>query len=78
MLRSDIEMISELLHSPTSVVLRLAQASRFNTAMRAARAMGVDMTDIFAHLTNLCLRLGHNPDATLCVLSSIEFDFATE
>lgn len=64
-LRPDSGGDPELLYHPTSIVVRLAQASRFNTAMAAARALNVDMTDVFVHLANLCLRLARNPDAIL-------------
>ena len=50
---------------PASLVLRLAQAGRFNTAMAAARSLDVDMSDLFSHLTTRCLRLSQNPDAVM-------------
>ncbi|CDO74132.1 hypothetical protein BN946_scf185043.g182 [Trametes cinnabarina] len=50
---------------PASLVLRLAQSNRFNTAMTAARSLDVDMSDLFSHLTNRCLRLSRNPDAVM-------------
>ncbi|KAI0643699.1 nucleoporin Nup120/160-domain-containing protein [Trametes meyenii] len=50
---------------PPSIVLRLAQASRFNTAMAAARSLDVDMSDLFGHLTSRCLRLSRNSDSVM-------------
>ncbi|CAL1702056.1 unnamed protein product [Somion occarium] len=43
--------------SPSALVLKLAQLNRFNTAMATARNLDVDMSDVFAHLTNQCIRL---------------------
>ncbi|KAJ4472069.1 nucleoporin Nup120/160-domain-containing protein [Lentinula aciculospora] len=53
---------SEFFPPPSSIVLKLAQSNRFNTALATARSLEVDMTDLFAHLTNQCLRLSHSPD----------------
>ncbi|KAJ7087255.1 nucleoporin Nup120/160-domain-containing protein [Mycena belliarum] len=50
---------------PESIVLRLAQANRFNAALATASSLKVDMTDLFAHLTTQCLRLSRNPDAVI-------------
>lgn len=50
---------------PSSIVLRLAQANRFNTAMATARSLDVDMSDLFGHLTGRCLRLSRNPDSVM-------------
>lgn len=57
--------LADLLLSPSSVVLRLAQSNRFNTAMATARSLDVDMSDLFGHLTGQCLRLSHSPDAVM-------------
>ncbi|KAF7980886.1 hypothetical protein HWV62_36059 [Athelia sp. TMB] len=51
--------------SPESIVLKLAQANRFNTAMATARSLKIDMSDLFAHLTSQCLRISRNPDLVL-------------
>jgi len=51
--------------SPPSIVLRLAQMSRFNMAMATARSLDVDMVDLFGHLTTQCLRLSHHLDAVI-------------
>ena len=50
---------------PASLVLRLAQAGRFNTAMTAARSLDVDMSDLFGHLTTRCIRLSRAPDSVM-------------
>ncbi|KAI0063071.1 hypothetical protein BV25DRAFT_1907210 [Artomyces pyxidatus] len=55
----------KLLLSPSSVVLKLAQANRFNFALATARTLDVDMTDLFSHLTRQCLRLTYNPEAVM-------------
>ncbi|KAI0038000.1 hypothetical protein FA95DRAFT_1684755 [Auriscalpium vulgare] len=57
--------VGDALLQPQSVVLRLAQANRFNLALATARSLEVDMTDLFSHLTQQCLRLTHNPDNVL-------------
>ncbi|KAK1217352.1 hypothetical protein PQX77_019987 [Marasmius sp. AFHP31] len=56
---------SEFLLPPSSIILRLAQANRFGTAMATARSLNVDMTDLFAHLTTQCLRLSHDPEVVV-------------
>ncbi|KAI8984997.1 nucleoporin Nup120/160-domain-containing protein [Trametes punicea] len=65
--RRDPTLLSagELALPPTSLLLRLAQWNRFNTAMTIARSLNVDMSDLFGHLTNRCLRLSRNPDAVM-------------
>lgn len=50
---------------PSSIVSRLAHAKRFNTALATARSLDVDMSDLFAHLADQCLRLSRNPDAVM-------------
>ncbi|KAI0637706.1 nucleoporin Nup120/160-domain-containing protein [Trametes polyzona] len=55
----------ELALPASSIVLRLAQANKFNTAMATARSLDVDMSDLFGHLTGRCLRLSRRPDAVL-------------
>ena len=50
---------------PSSIVLKLAQRGRFNTALSVARTMELDMSDIFAHLTNQCIRLSRDPDVVM-------------
>ncbi|KAL7282041.1 hypothetical protein ACG7TL_003508 [Trametes sanguinea] len=65
--RRDPTLLSagDLAFPPPSLVLRLAQWNRFNTAMTTARSLDVDMSDLFSHLTNRCLRLSRNPDAVM-------------
>ncbi|GBE80373.1 hypothetical protein SCP_0300880 [Sparassis crispa] len=55
----------DALPSPLSVILHLTQANRFNMDMATARTLNVDMTDLFGHLTGLCLRLSRNPEAVI-------------
>ncbi|KAJ7067941.1 nucleoporin Nup120/160-domain-containing protein [Mycena amicta] len=50
---------------PESIVLRLAQAQKFNLAMATASSLEVDMTDLFAHLTTQCVRLSRDPDIVM-------------
>lgn len=57
----------EFLLPPSVIVLRLAQANRFNLAMATARSLKVDMTDLFSHLTGQCMLLSRNPDAVMQV-----------
>ncbi|GBE89216.1 hypothetical protein SCP_1502240 [Sparassis crispa] len=67
LIRRDPTLLSagEALVSPPSVVLRLTQANRFNMAMATARTLNVDITDLFGHLTGLCLRPSRNPEAVI-------------
>ncbi|KAI0307403.1 nucleoporin Nup120/160-domain-containing protein [Multifurca ochricompacta] len=67
LVRKDPELLrtSATIRSPESVVLRLVQSNRFNLAMATARTLGVDLTDLFSHLTRQCLRLSHSPDTAL-------------
>ena len=62
---SRIEKPPLLATLPASLVLRLAQAGRFNTAMTAARSLDVDMSDLFGHLTTRCIRLSRAPDSVM-------------
>ncbi|KAF5393577.1 hypothetical protein D9757_000399 [Collybiopsis confluens] len=62
---SSLVPTTESFLPPSSIVLRLAQANRFNMALAIARSLEVDMTDLFAHLTTQCLRLSHNPDVVV-------------
>jgi hypothetical protein len=50
---------------PASIVLKLAQSNRFNTAMSTARSLNIDMTDLFAHLTSQCIRISRSPDSVM-------------
>ncbi|KAH9943007.1 uncharacterized protein BXZ73DRAFT_87453 [Epithele typhae] len=50
---------------PESIVLRLAQANRFDTALAVAKSLDVDMSDVFSHLTARCLRLSRDPDSVM-------------
>lgn len=45
--------------------MRLAHANQQNQAMAIARSLKVDMTDLFIHLTNQCVRLTRNPGSIL-------------
>ena len=45
--------------------MRLAHANQQNQAMVIARSLKVDMTDLFIHLTNQCVRLTRNPGSVL-------------
>jgi nuclear pore complex protein Nup160 len=63
------QIATEFLLSPTSIVLKLAQCNRFNTAMATARSLNIDMTDLFAHLTGQCLRISRNPDSIMQVVT---------
>jgi nuclear pore complex protein Nup160 len=65
------ELSSEFLLPPTSIVLKLAQSNRFNTAMATARSLDIDMSDLFTHLTRQCLRISRSPDSVMQVLSSL-------
>jgi len=44
------------------VVMRLASLTFFEDALTTARALKVDMTDIFAEMTAQCLRLTSKAD----------------
>ena len=52
----------ELLRTPSSVVLKLAQTNQFDEALATARSLGVDMTDVFSELTTQCLQLARRMD----------------
>jgi nuclear pore complex protein Nup160 len=64
---------TEFLLAPTSIVLKLAQCNRFNTAMATARSLNIDMTDLFAHLTGQCLRISRSPDSIMQVVILLLF-----
>ncbi|KAF8165109.1 nucleoporin Nup120/160-domain-containing protein [Crassisporium funariophilum] len=55
----------EYLLPPAVIVMRLAQANNYNQAMATARSLKIDMTDVFIHLTNQCVRLSRNPGSIL-------------
>ncbi|KAI0092550.1 nucleoporin Nup120/160-domain-containing protein [Irpex rosettiformis] len=55
----------ELLRSPSGVVSKLAQLSKFDLAIATAKSLGVDMSELFTLLTTQCLRLARNPDLAL-------------
>ena len=55
----------EFLLTPAVIVMRLAHANQQNQAMTIARSLKVDMTDLFIHLTNQCVRLTRNPGSIL-------------
>ncbi|TFK87436.1 hypothetical protein K466DRAFT_663014 [Polyporus arcularius HHB13444] len=67
LVRRDPTLLSagEFALPPPSIVIRLAQANRFNTAMATARSLDVDMSDLFGHLTGRCLRLSRHPDSVM-------------
>lgn len=44
--------------------MRLAQESQYNKALHLAQGLKLDMTDVFIHLTNQCIRLTRNPGST--------------
>lgn len=60
----------DFLISPTLIVMRLAHANLYTQAMATARSLKIDMTDLFAHLTNQCVRLTREPNLVMCVLHS--------
>lgn len=51
--------------------MRLAHANQQNQAMAIARSLKVDMTDLFIHLTNQCVRLTRNPGSILYARSNL-------
>lgn len=59
---------------PSSIISRLAHAKRFDTAFATARSLDVDMSDVFAYLTDQCLKLARNPDAVMYVTSRAVLD----
>ncbi|KAF9481999.1 hypothetical protein BDN70DRAFT_875624 [Pholiota conissans] len=74
LLRAQIDIIKqdpsilsspEYLLPPSLIVMRLAKANQYDQAMATARSLKVDMTDVFIHLTNQCLRLTRNPGSVL-------------
>ncbi|KAF9057494.1 nucleoporin Nup120/160-domain-containing protein [Panaeolus papilionaceus] len=66
-IKRDPSLLSspEFLLPPNVIIMRLAQASQYNQALAIARSLKVDMTDVFVHLTNQCIRLSRNPGAIL-------------
>ncbi|KAH9482452.1 Nuclear pore complex protein Nup160 [Psilocybe cubensis] len=74
LLRAQIDIIKrdpsilsspEYLLPPALIVMRLAQANQYTQAMATARSLKVDMTDVFIHLTNQCIRLTTNPGSLI-------------
>jgi len=67
LVRKDPSLLStgDFLLPPSSIVLKLVQSNRFNTAMATARSLNVDMTDLFTHLTSQCMRISRNPDSVV-------------
>ena len=55
----------EFLLPPTLIVMRLAALGLYEKALTTARALKVDMTDIFAELVVHCLRLTSNSDDSM-------------
>ncbi|KAF9452001.1 hypothetical protein P691DRAFT_795643 [Macrolepiota fuliginosa MF-IS2] len=74
LLRAQIDLIhkdpsllssQEFLMPPTLIVMRLINMNFYEQALTTARALDVDMTDIFTQLTVHCLRLAGHSDAIL-------------
>ncbi|KAF8845600.1 hypothetical protein BDN67DRAFT_993287 [Paxillus ammoniavirescens] len=67
LIRRDSTLLAapDALLSPSLIILRLGQANQFELAMSAARALDVDMSELFAALAGQCMRLSRNPDAVL-------------
>lgn len=55
----------EALLSPHFIIQRLGQANQFDFAMATARALDLDMSELFVMLAMQCMRLSRNPDAVL-------------
>lgn len=55
----------DFLISPTLIVMRLAHANLYTQAMATARSLKIDMTDLFSHLTNQCVRLTREPNLVM-------------
>ena len=60
-----IHAFTEFALPASSIVVRLAHANRFNTAMATARSLDTDMSDLFSHLVGRCLRLSRNPESVM-------------
>ncbi len=60
---SKITHLAEPLLPPALAVMRLTSMNLYEQALTTARALDVDMTDIFAQLTTHCLRLTRNRDS---------------
>jgi len=67
LIRRDSTLINapDPLLSPSLIILRLGQANQFELAITTARALGVDMSEIFAALAGQCMRLSRNRDGVL-------------
>lgn len=61
----SLTSVADTLLAPTSVILQLAQANQFDTAIHAAQSLNIDMTELFEYLTIHCLRLALNPDLAM-------------
>lgn len=70
---SVINVSTEFLLTPAVIVMRLAYANQHSQAMAIARSLKVDMTDLFIHLTNQCVRLTRNPGSVLYAYSIYSF-----
>ncbi|TFK56037.1 hypothetical protein OE88DRAFT_1652614 [Heliocybe sulcata] len=64
-LNPEAGSVTDHLLAPSSIVMRLAQANRFTTAMSVARSLDVDMSDLFSLVTRQCLRLSYDPDMVI-------------
>lgn len=64
-LSNVVNPIPEFLMPPALIVLRLANMNFYEQALTTARALDIDMTDVFTQLATHCLRLTRNPDGVL-------------
>lgn len=51
--------------TPSAIVMKFAQMNRLDKAFTIARALGVDMSRLFAHLTTQCLHFSRKRDAMM-------------
>ncbi|KAF9224346.1 hypothetical protein BS17DRAFT_808097 [Gyrodon lividus] len=67
LIRRDSTLLTapDALLSPSLIILRLGQANQFEFAMTTARALDVDMSELFAALAGQCMRLSRSPNAVL-------------
>ncbi|KIJ70406.1 hypothetical protein HYDPIDRAFT_122186 [Hydnomerulius pinastri MD-312] len=67
LIRRDSTLLTapDALLSPSLIILRLGQVNQFDLAMSTARALNVDMSELFATLAGQCMRLSRNPDAVM-------------
>ncbi|KAG8218321.1 hypothetical protein J3R82DRAFT_3935 [Butyriboletus roseoflavus] len=67
LIRRDSTLLTapDTLLSPSLIILRLGQANQFELAIATARALDVDMSELFAALAGQCMRLSRNSDGVL-------------